>query len=137
MRGMHINLSHILRMAPAGLLQDFCPICRSVRSFRIFALQGGMKIHSWIHGVPRNAGDRILACQHCGFYRTDAGVEPRVRVPAQLAAESAEGVRCTDTIRSTSRMDLEDRMRRGQLSTVERVRLIEEPIRLVQAMGRI
>src|ERR1041384_900560 len=132
---MHVNPSHILRMVPAGFVQDFCPICRAFQSFRIFNLQGGMKIHSWIHGVPRRAGDQILACQNCGFYRTHEGSAPFSEAPAQLPAESAAGMHNTVATRCVSRVDLEARMAQRKLTSAQRMGLIEEPFLLVQAMG--
>lgn len=112
-----------------GWVGEFCPVCRGLECLQITRLTQV----SHVYFIPLGRGKVVVHEQVCRGCRSMFGVaavpyvdyarRPAADVVGLIAATNPDAVE-----RHTERLDLEDRIGEGQLTTEERLGLIAEPL---------
>lgn len=121
-----------LKRRCVGRVADFCPLCREIRPFRLFHRH--CQYHVALIGMGEGPADAIdVECEHCGArvlregYPYATALRDRSASLDELVA--ATNPRIPELYRE--RLEMEARVRRRRLGSMERNALLREPFELL------
>lgn len=124
------HASSELRKEPAGAVQDFCPICRGLRTFTLtnFFMERSMRVMMLVKiAGSRDGGIGVAECRECrSAWRTVDGIASRGRKGSEDVRRQLE-----------ERLALEEKVKSRSTTPEERSWLLLEPLHRMASMATV